>query len=62
MNILIALLIFAVIAYLVYYVLGMTPLPAPIKTIVYVILAVVFIVYLLGFLPGSHSFLMIPFV
>ena len=55
MSILIALLIFAVIVSLVYYVLGMTPLPAPIKTVVYVILAVVFIVYLIGFLPGSHA-------
>lgn len=57
MHILIALLIFAVIVSLVYYVLGMTPLPAPIKTVVYVILAVVFIVYLIGFLPGSHALL-----
>ena len=57
MNILIALLVFSVIAYLVYYILGMTPLPAPIKMIIYVILAIVFIVYLLGFLPGSHAIL-----
>jgi len=57
MNILIALLVFSVIAYLVYYILGMTPLPAPIKMVIYVILAIVFIVYLLGFLPGSHAIL-----
>ena len=55
MHILIALLIFVLIASLVYYVLGMTPLPAPIKTVVYVILAIIFIVYLIGFLPGSHA-------
>ena len=57
MHILIALLIFVLIVSLVYYVLGMTPLPAPIKTVVYVILAIIFIVYLIGFLPGSHALL-----
>lgn len=57
MNILIALLVFAVIAYLVYYVLGITPLPAPIKTLIYIVLAIIFIVYLLGFLPGNHALL-----
>ena len=57
MQLLIPLLIFAIIVCLVYYVLGMTPLPAPIKTIVYVVLAVIFIVYLLGFLPGGHVLL-----
>ena len=55
MSILIALLIFAVIAYLVYYVLGMTPLPAPVKNVVYIVLAIIFIIYLIGFLPGSHA-------
>ena len=57
MHLLIPLLIFAIIVCLVYYVLGMTPLPAPIKTIVYVVLAIIFIVYLLGFLPGGHVLL-----
>ena len=55
MHILIALLIFVLIASLVYYVLGMTPLPAPVKNVVYVILAIIFIIYLIGFLPGSHA-------
>ena len=57
MHLLIPLLIFAIIVCLVYYVLGMTPLPALIKTIVYVVLAVIFIVYLLGFLPGGRVLL-----
>ena len=55
MHILIALLIFVLIASLVYYVLGMTPLPAPVKNVVYIVLAIIFIIYLIGFLPGSHA-------
>ena len=54
MELLISLLIFLVIASVVWWAVGMLPLPSPIRPIVLVILVIIFLVYMLGFLPGSH--------
>lgn len=47
-ELLIGLLVLAIVIYAVYVVLGMIPLPQPIKTLVWLILAVIFLVILLG--------------
>lgn len=54
MQLLISLLVFLVIASVVWWAVGMLPLPSPIRPIVLVIIVIIFLVYLLGFLPGSH--------
>ena len=56
MELLISLLIFLVIASVVWWAVGMLPLPGPIRPIVLVILVVVFLVFLLGYLPGTHRY------
>ena len=54
MQLLISLLIFLVIASVVWWAVGVLPLPAPIRPVVLVVLVVIFLVYMLGFLPGGH--------
>ena len=56
MQLLISLLIFLVIASVVWWAVGMLPLPAPIRPIVLVVIVLIFLVYLLGYLPGSHRY------
>jgi hypothetical protein len=58
MSILIALLVFCLIAGLVWYLIGMLPLPAPFGTVVRVILILIAIVWLVSYLgpfPGLHG-------
>ena len=57
LELLISLLIFLVIASVVWWAVGMLPLPAPVRPIVLVVLVVIFLVMMLRFLPGGHSFL-----
>ena len=57
MEILISLLVFLVIASVVWWAVGMLPLPGPIRPIILVVLVIIFLVYLLGMLPGSHRYL-----
>jgi len=47
---LIGLLIFVIILGLIFWVIGMIPIPAPFKTIAYVVLAVIILIYLLEML------------
>ena len=56
MELLISLLIFLVIASVVWWAVGMLPLPAPIRPIVLVIMVIIFLVMLLGLLPGGHRY------
>ena len=56
MQLLISLLIFLVIASVVWWAVGMLPLPAPIRPIILVVLVVVFLIFLLGLLPGTHRY------
>ena len=56
MELLISLLIFLVIASVVWWAVGMLPLPAPIRPIILVVLVLIFLVYMLGFLPGGHRY------
>ena len=56
MELLISLLIFLVIASVVWWAVGMLPLPAPIRPIILVVLVIIFLVYMLGFLPGGHRY------
>ena len=46
-SLLITLLLFAIIVYVVYLIIGMVNLPEPIKRIVYIILAVIVLFWLL---------------
>lgn len=54
-ELLVSLLIAAAIIYIVYLILGMIELPAPIKNIVYIILALIILLWLLKFF-GLYSF------
>lgn len=45
---LVTLLVFAIVVYAIVLVLGMIPLPAPIKTIVYLIVGIVMLMVLLN--------------
>ena len=56
MELLVSLLVFLVIASVVWWAVGMLPLPAPIRPIVLVVIVLIFLVYLLGYLPGSHRY------
>ena len=56
MQLLISLLIFLVIASVVWWAVGMLPLPAPVRPIVLVILVIIFLVMMLNYLPGSHHY------
>ncbi len=55
MDILISLLIFALIAWLVIWIVGLLPIPEPAKTIVLAIVGVILLIHLLGLIglvPG----------
>lgn len=54
-ELLVGLLIAAVIIYVLYLILGMVNLPAPIKNIVYIIVAVIILIWLLQYF-GLYSF------
>ena len=56
LQLLISLLIFLVIASVVWWAVGMLPLPAPVRPIVLVILVIVFLIMMLGMLPGTHRY------
>lgn len=47
-SILVWLLVFGIIVYAVFLVLGMLPLPQPIKTIIVLLIAVVMVIWLLA--------------
>lgn len=48
LTILLTLLVIAVVAYVVYLVINMLPLPAPVKTIAYLILGLVLLLWVLS--------------
>lgn len=55
-SLLIGLVVFALIAYLLWWLLSLIPLPQPIRVIVTVLFVLICIVMLLGYLPGGmHS-------
>ena len=56
MQLLISLLIFLVIASVVWWAVGTLPLPAPIRPIVLVVLVIIFLIVMLGYLPGAHRY------
>ena len=56
MQLLISLLIFLVIASVVWWADGMLPLPTPVRPIILVVLVIIFLVFLLGLLPGGHRY------
>ena len=56
MGLLISLLVFLVIASVVWWAVGMLPLPGPIRPIILVVLVIIFLVMLLGMLPGMPRY------
>ena len=56
MQLLISLLIFLVIASVVWWAVGMLPLPAPIRPIVLVVMVIIFLIVILGMLPGMPRY------
>lgn len=54
---LVTILVLLLVASLVYYIITILPLPAPFKNIALAILAIVAIIYLLGFIEGSPLYL-----
>ena len=55
-QILISLVVFLIIASVVWWAVGMLPLPTPVRPIVLVVLVLLFLVFLLGMLPGGHRY------
>ncbi len=53
LNLLVTLLIFLVILSLCYWIIGLLPLPDPVRQIAIVILAIVAVLYLIGALTGQ---------
>ena len=56
LQLLVGLLIFLVIASVVWWAVGMLPLPTPVRPIVLVVLVIIFLVYMLSLLPTGHRF------
>ena len=56
LGLLISVLIFLVIASVIWWAVGMLPLPTPVRPIVLVVLVIIFLVFLLGLLPGGHRY------
>ena len=56
MQLLISLLVFLIIASVVWWAVGVLPLPSPVRPIVLVVLVLIFLVFLLGLLPGGHRY------
>ena len=56
LQLLISLLVFLVIASVVWWAVGMLPLPSPVRPIVLVILVIVFLIAMLNYLPGNHHY------
>ena len=55
-QVLISLVVFLIIASVVWWAVGMLPLPTPVRPIVLVVLVIIFLVFLLGMLPGGHRY------
>ena len=55
-QVLISLVVFLIIASVVWWAVGMLPLPTPVRPIVLVVLVLLFLVFLLGMLPGGHRY------
>ncbi len=53
-SLLVAVLVFAIIIWAV----SLIPLPAPLNTVVYILLAIIIIVYMLSFIGGGHNVLL----
>ncbi len=52
-GILIGLIVIAIICYAVYLVLGMLPIPQPIKTLIWLLIAVIFLIIILDLVTGG---------
>ena len=55
-QLLVSLLIFLVIASVVWWAVGMLPLPSPVRPIVLVSLGIIFLIAMLNYLPGNHHY------
>ena len=51
LDLLVSILIFSLIACLIWFVLSQVPMPPPMKNIIFAILAVIFVIILLSYLP-----------
>lgn len=57
-SLLITLLVFAVVCYVIFWVMGYLGVPEPVRKVVTVIIVVVAVIWLLtNFLPGQHAIL-----
>ncbi len=55
-SLLITLLIFAVVCYVIFWVMGYLAVPDPIRKVITVIIVVIAVIWLLSnFLPGQHG-------
>ena len=55
-QVLVSLVVFLIIASVVWWAVGMLPLPTPIRPIILVVLVLFFLIFLLGMLPGGHRY------
>ena len=54
-SLLITLLVLGLVCYLAYWILGMLPIPAPIKNVVFIVLGIIILIYLLETLLGGGT-------
>ena len=54
-SILVALIVIAILAYAVYTVLGMLPIPQPIKTLIYLLVALIILLWVLDAAGIYHT-------
>jgi uncharacterized protein YhhL (DUF1145 family) len=55
LSLLVSLLILCLIGYVVFYIIGLLPLPQPIKNIALIIFGIIVIIYLLQLLVGGGT-------
>jgi hypothetical protein len=55
LSLLVSLLIFCVVAYLIWWLIGMVPLPPPVRVAVLVVFVLICIVALLNYMPLPHG-------
>ena len=56
LGLLISVLVFLVIASVIWWAASTLPLPPFARPIVLVILVIIFLIFLLGFIPGTHRY------
>lgn len=60
LGLLVTLIILGIIAWLIFYLVGLLQIPQPFKTAIIVVLVLICILILIGMIPGSPYWLSLP--